>query len=196
MPANKKPTFLAPTDAERRTFGDLAVDVAYLRRGCMLIVAPYHGEFRVGVGRGDDDVVDAEGLQARAQKERNRRAPGQQARALPATPPAPVPSPPAPVLKGVETPTKPAASSQTADASEPTIVVVRACQCGRPGNHRGRCWHRRGWAGPDEGSSAVVPAAAVATPQALTFNQRLTALEHAVAELRRNVWGDKGPRPA
>lgn len=65
----------APTDAERRAFGDLAEDIAYLRRVCMLTVAPYHGEYRIGVGRADDDVIDGEGIRARATAERERRKP-------------------------------------------------------------------------------------------------------------------------
>lgn len=76
MPA---PTTATPTSVERRAFGDLADDVAYLRRVCMLIVAPFQGDYRIGVGRADDEVVDADGIRARAAAERQRR---------PATPPA------------------------------------------------------------------------------------------------------------
>jgi hypothetical protein len=66
-------TAAAPTFQERRTFGDLADDVAYLRRVCWLTVAPYREGFRVGEGA-SVEVLTAEQLQRRAERERDRRA--------------------------------------------------------------------------------------------------------------------------
>jgi hypothetical protein len=57
-----------PTDIERRQFGALADDVAFLRRGCGLLVAPYRGGWRI-----NDEVTDDEGLGARARLERKAR---------------------------------------------------------------------------------------------------------------------------
>lgn len=67
-----KATDVTPNDAERRAFGDLAEDVAYLRRGCHLTVAPYRGGFRVGEGAAVE-VINAAELRARAPKERETR---------------------------------------------------------------------------------------------------------------------------
>lgn len=75
-----------PTDAERRSFGELAGDVAYLRRGCGLLVAPFKGSFRIG-----SDVVDESAVRARAQQERERRAPAPKAIARPCSPAPTVP---------------------------------------------------------------------------------------------------------
>ena len=43
-----KPDHSEPTDAEVRAFGHLAQDIAYLRRGCGLVVAPFKDGFRIG----------------------------------------------------------------------------------------------------------------------------------------------------
>lgn len=126
----------APSDAERRAFGDLAEDIAYLRRVCFLIVAPFRDGYRVGPGRADDDVVDAEGLRARAEKERARRAGTLTATPLPRA--AAVLHSAAPIGLATKTPK--------------TMPMDGICRCGRPNSHRGRCWARRGWTGPGEGN--------------------------------------------
>jgi hypothetical protein len=107
-----------PTDAEVRSFGHLAQDIAYLRRGCGLVVAPFKEGFRIGT-----DVVDADGMRARADRERKRRNHTVAATAVPA--------PSIPVV-----PPKP--------------VIPPACGCGRLATHQGRCWVRRGWKGPTQ----------------------------------------------
>ena len=65
---------VTPSDAERRQFGDLAADIAYLRRGCHLTVARYQVDtFRIGDGAAVV-VVYADGIRTRAEKERDHRA--------------------------------------------------------------------------------------------------------------------------
>ena len=66
-------TTFPPTAQERRQFGDLASDIAYLRRGCHLTVAPFHGGFRVGDGAAVE-VVTADGIAARAREYRARHS--------------------------------------------------------------------------------------------------------------------------
>lgn len=73
MPAKTQRASILPTDAERRSFGDLAEDIAFLRRGCHLTVAPFHGAFRIGTNA-DLDCVTSSALQARARREREARA--------------------------------------------------------------------------------------------------------------------------
>jgi hypothetical protein len=89
-----------PTPIERRQFGELADDIAYLRRGCSLLVAPYGVGWRVG-----RDVVDNEGLQARAAAERRRRAELAQRQPRPAA--RPVSRPPAAVATAPRQPAPP-----------------------------------------------------------------------------------------
>ena len=72
----------SPTAIERRQFGELADDVAYLRHDCGQVIAPYRDGFRVGQGAGAD-VITADQLVARAQRERDRRTAGRAATVLP-----------------------------------------------------------------------------------------------------------------
>lgn len=159
MPASSRPE---PTAAERKTFGDLADDVAYLRQACGLLVAPFKGEFRINT-----DVVDKDGLRARAQRERIRRNHVQPAKTLPTPAPGPV-AHPAPVL-----PTSPLPKGK------PIVIGLdraNLCGCGRALNHYGRCWVRRGKPGP-EGRAA----------DKRTIGERLDALEAEIIKLRDQV---------
>lgn len=70
MRAKRKPW--APTEVERRQFRELAEPIAYLRRACLLTVAPFHGDFRLGDSP-HVEVLDADGIVARAKKEREAR---------------------------------------------------------------------------------------------------------------------------
>lgn len=54
-----------PTAQELRRFRSLAWDIAYLRRACGLVVAPFHDGFRI-----DNQVVTADELAERARRER------------------------------------------------------------------------------------------------------------------------------
>lgn len=123
MPANPQ---LDPTPAERKLFGDLAEDVAYLRRGCGHIVAPFQGRYRVGVS-----VVNEQGLRDRATKERDlrdRRA--MQPPKPPKAAPIEVPPPPAPVvlpttppeLTGAAVPARTKAPHSTDLGTRPRVV--------------------------------------------------------------------------
>jgi len=165
-----------PTPAERRLYGDLADDVVYLRKICGLVVAPFKGDFRVGTNA-DLDVVTASGLRMRARQERERRGGKGAARALPTRAPAAKPS-------AAEPPPQAAKSA-------PWASDVDECKCGRPSNHKGPCWARRGWSGPTNQRAAALIAPIAESP-APTVEQRLTALEMAVADLRRNAWGREG----
>ena len=71
MPANAKAW--PPTPIERRQFGDLADDIAFLRRGCGLTVARYRDDFRIGTTVTDLDIVSESALATRAARERARR---------------------------------------------------------------------------------------------------------------------------
>ena len=149
MPANQS---WPPTEVERRQFGELADDIAFLRRGCGIMGAPFQDGYRL-----DDVVVFADGLQARAKRERARREPGRAATAVPSARPveAPAPKPP---------PVEAAARAAQIDtelagyvrrlipAKAPTLGTM--CKCGRPDSHQGRCWHRRGWTGPGQDPAA------------------------------------------
>ena len=147
----------SPTAIERRQFGELADDVAYLRHDCGQVIAPYRDGVRVGQGAGAD-VITADQLVARAQRERDRRTAGRAATVLPK---------PAPVFQGVETP-------PVKTDLAPLPMVPELCACGASATHGGRCWHRRGWAGPGQNPRKM----------ASSLEERVAALERVVPELR------------
>ncbi len=114
-PCQQPPCRSQPT-LKVRSFGHLAQDIAYLRRGCGLVVAPFKEGFRIGT-----DVVDADGMRARADRERKRRN---------------------------HTVAATAVSAPSIPVGPPKPVIPPACGCGRIASHQGRCWVRRGWKGP------------------------------------------------
>ncbi len=189
-----KPGHSEPTDAEVRAFGHLAQDIAYLRRGCGLIVAPFKDGFRI-----DGDVVGAAELRARADRERKRRNHKAAATVLSA-PARPLPNVAATYGSGLdddkrarlkasleagdtigEAARAAGVSKSTAHKHKGAMPVALVCPCGRPNSHQGRCWSRRGLSGPDS-QAPIVPS----TPE------RLDALERAIAEIRQHLGMDGG----
>lgn len=68
-----KPKSCPPTEIERRQFGELADDIAFLRRGCGLTVARYRDDFRIGTTVTDLEVVPASAIAGMARREREKR---------------------------------------------------------------------------------------------------------------------------
>jgi hypothetical protein len=119
---------LTVTHADVKRHGDCAEAVVYLR-DVGLLVAPFKDGYRVGT-----DVLSRDELKDRAETERKKRG-------GPKTPVA-VAAPPVSIVQKhpVQGPRPPAASSP--------IIVDALCGCGKPKNHLGRCWVRRGLSAP------------------------------------------------
>lgn len=160
---------VAPTPQERSRFGELADDVAYLRRVCGLLVAPFEDGYRI-----QRDKVDADGLVARATAERARRRTDAPKAAVATSKPA-VAAPVAPRVMTKDAHRE--LHAGIAKAARPTKPAT--CGCGKPGSHPGRCWFRRGLPDPKLKPPAVDRAVAA----------REARLGRALAELDSRIDG-------
>lgn len=162
MPAKPTP---GPTDQERRIYGELVDDILYLRNDCGFYAARFKGDYRIG-----NEVLTAAGVREKACTERRRRSRGQAATALPATPPTATTSDKITDIPNLEVAKIPPKVEPPSAAKRSPFAAK--CQCGRPENHNGRCWARRGLSGP---------------PAPTSMKERIAALEKALADLRAQV---------
>lgn len=136
-----------PTAQERKLFGDLAEDVVELREAGK-VIAPFRGMYRV-----NNQETTASGVVAMAAKVRSDRLARDKTWTVARFAKPSTDAVPHSVPNGAPALPTPQGGRDAATKTEPVrgigpVAHSAPCKCGRPSNHFGRCWFRRGLPDP------------------------------------------------